>query len=308
MVTGFLGAGKTTLINALLQAGHGRRIAAIVNDFGSINIDAEILAEANDEVIGLKNGCICCSLQGDLLRTLKTVLTRKPQPDAIVIEASGVADPRGIVEALLDPVIWQSANLDSVLCVVDAEDVSDGPERLADELWLAQLGAADFVFLAKTSRLEAAAISDLRAALALQTKRLIFDPDREGLPLDVLLAPFADRQRDPPAAPSPATRAFRFETFEWRCRSAVTMAAFQAAIGRLAPDLVRAKGFLRFDEQPGRRFLFQMVGSRASVSPAADHSGEAGCSLVLIGERTRFDPEKTRHILDSLSAGGSKRS
>ena len=95
LVTGFLGAGKTSFINQLLQADHGLRIAAIVNDFGSINIDAALLEGAADGVIGLKNGCICCSLQGDLLRTLKIVLNQNPGPDHIVIEASGVADPAG---------------------------------------------------------------------------------------------------------------------------------------------------------------------------------------------------------------------
>ena len=98
LVTGFLGSGKTTLINDLLQDEHGMRIAAIVNDFGSINIDAALLESASDEVIGLKNGCICCSLQGDLLRTLKQGLTNNA-PDLIVIEASGVADPEGIIQA-----------------------------------------------------------------------------------------------------------------------------------------------------------------------------------------------------------------
>src|SRR5690606_37910380 len=100
LVTGFLGAGKTTFINDVLKADHGLRIAAIVNDFGSINIDAELLATATDAVIGLKNGCICCSLQGDLLRTLKRVMAEADRPELIVIEASGVADPRGVIDAL----------------------------------------------------------------------------------------------------------------------------------------------------------------------------------------------------------------
>lgn len=74
LVTGFLGAGKTTFINSLLNSGHGMRIAAIVNDFGAINIDEQVLSGSADGVIGLKNGCICCSLQGDLLRTLRRLL------------------------------------------------------------------------------------------------------------------------------------------------------------------------------------------------------------------------------------------
>src|ERR1700743_3786401 len=89
LVAGFLGAGKTTVVNHLLANAAGKRIAAVVNDFGSINIDAELIAGASDGVVSLTNGCICCSLEGDLLRTLATLLRRDPQPELIVIETSG---------------------------------------------------------------------------------------------------------------------------------------------------------------------------------------------------------------------------
>ena len=120
LVAGFLGAGKTTVVNHLLAHAEGRRIAAVVNDFGAINIDAELIAGASDGVVSLSNGCICCSLEGDLLRTLAALLRRDPRPEFIVIETSGVADPADIVRNLMDPVIWREAPLETVLCVVDA--------------------------------------------------------------------------------------------------------------------------------------------------------------------------------------------
>ena len=120
LVAGFLGAGKTTVVNHLLAHAEGRRIAAVVNDFGAINIDAELIAGASDGVVSLSNGCICCSLEGDLLRTLATLLRRDPRPEFIVIETSGVADPSDIVRNLMDPMIWREAPLETVLCVVDA--------------------------------------------------------------------------------------------------------------------------------------------------------------------------------------------
>src|SRR6266702_8958528 len=97
LVAGFLGAGKTTVVNHLLAHAEGRRIAAVVNDFGAINIDAELITGASDGVVSLSNGCICCSLEGDLLRTLALLLRRDPQPEVIVIETSGVADPTDVV-------------------------------------------------------------------------------------------------------------------------------------------------------------------------------------------------------------------
>src|SRR6201986_4993309 len=116
-MAGFLGAGKTTIVNHLLAHANGRRIAAVVNDFGAINIDAELIAGASDGVVSLANGCICCSLEGDLLRTLSTLLRRDPRPEFIVIETSGVADPADIVRNLMDPVILRQAPLATEVCV-----------------------------------------------------------------------------------------------------------------------------------------------------------------------------------------------
>src|SRR6201998_1329569 len=115
LVTGFLGAGKTTVVNHLLAHAEGRRIAAVVNDFGAINIDAELIAGATDGVVSLANGCICCTLGGDLLRTLAAVLRRDPRPEVIVIETSGIADPADIVRNLMDPVIFREAPLETVV-------------------------------------------------------------------------------------------------------------------------------------------------------------------------------------------------
>src|SRR6478735_8652489 len=153
LVTGFLGAGKTTVVNHLLAHAEGRRIAAVVNDFGAINIDAELITGASDGVVSLANGCICCSLEGDLLRTLSTLLRRDPKPEYIVIETSGVADPSDIVRNLMDPVIWREAPLETVLCVVDATTTAEGFD---DALVRSQLRTADVVALSKVDLVDAA--------------------------------------------------------------------------------------------------------------------------------------------------------
>src|SRR6266852_4236541 len=162
LVAGFLGAGKTTVVNHLLAHAQGRRIAAVVNDFGAINIDAELITGASDGVVNLSNGCICCSLQGDLLRTLATLLRRDPRPEFIVIETSGVADPADIVRNLMDPVIWREAPLETVLCVVDA---TTRPAALNDALLSSQVRAADVVALSKVDLVNATARAQLRDAI-----------------------------------------------------------------------------------------------------------------------------------------------
>lgn len=293
LITGFLGSGKTTLINRLLGADHGLRIAAIVNDFGAINIDADILSASADGIIGLRNGCICCSLQGDLLRTIKLLLTQDPVPDLIVIEASGVADPAGIVQSLMDPVIWLQASLGSIVCVVDAPDAS---QRGSDPLWQAQVRAADMICLAKTGGMDPDALTGLKTRLGLERWLHVFDLEAP-LPLAVLLeaGPTSGRPRDTGRAP---LRDDRFVHLEWTHSGAVEMPAFQELIGHLAPDLLRAKGFVTFQ---GRRdcMLFQLAGQRATLAPAQD-AARTGCALVLIGERGTFDEDAARAGLDRL--------
>ena len=295
IVTGFLGAGKTSLINRLLTGTHGRRIAAIVNDFGAINIDADLIVGRTGDVIGLSNGCICCSLQGDLLRSLKVLLTRPDPPDHVVVEASGIADPHGIVAALLDPVLWASVSLDAVLTVVDAEDCAENLARMVDPLWLAQVERADIVALVKTRSVET---GPLACRLRTLTQAPILMPDDEALPLDLILGP--GRVTRPHLHRHPITED-RFASLDIENPAPAAMTLFQDAMETLAPGLLRAKGLMNFVELPGRTFLFQMVGRRATLAPY--DRPQAGCRLVLIGERGTFIPGDARQVLSESWPG-----
>ncbi|WP_372674625.1 CobW family GTP-binding protein [Aquicoccus sp.] len=291
LVTGFLGAGKTTFINRMLHGEHGLRIAAIVNDFGSINIDAALLDASAEGVIGLRNGCICCSLQGDLMRTLKQVMARAPKPELIVIEASGVADPAGIVQSLMDPVIWSQARLETVIGIVDAPDAL---RRKDDPLWQAQLRGADILFLSKTADTTPQDVTALRAALSVQGKKHIFDMEAP-LPLAALFIEAGHERDSLTARPHDDSR---FLHLEWKCDGPLELHAFQETMSRLAHTLLRGKGFVSFRGRTGR-MLFQLVGTRAALSPEPS-DGEEGCKLVLIGERGEFDPDAALRALDAL--------
>lgn len=148
VIGGFLGAGKTSVLVHWLQQAHGQRIAVLVNDFGAINIDAELLSASNSDTIALSNGCVCCQIGGDLSQALLQVLAN-PQPfDAIVIEASGVSDPWPIAQiALAD----KRLSLHGVLVVVDAGAVrAHAADPLLQDSLLRQLRAADLLVLNKT--------------------------------------------------------------------------------------------------------------------------------------------------------------
>jgi cobalamin biosynthesis protein CobW len=273
LVTGFLGAGKTSFINRLLHA-TGLRIAAVVNDFGAVNIDAELIAGSADGIVGLANGCICCALQGDLLRTLGMLLRRDPQPEGIVIETSGVAEPGPIVASLLDPVVWRETPLESVVGVADAVSLLAG-ERRDDKLLLAQLRAADFIWLSKQDLLLGDRADVVPALRALGVHgRVLGEGDFSLL--------FGAGLHEAGAAPRRAGPvAERFESLSWT-GGVLSLARFQATMQALSPQLVRAKGVLAVDDRP-EALLFQMVGRRATVAPAPGGT-EPGSRVVLIWE------------------------
>jgi len=280
LVTGFLGAGKTTVVNHLLGQAEGRRIAAVVNDFGAINIDAELIAGASDGVVSLSNGCICCSLEGDLLRTLATLLRRDPRPELIVIETSGVADPADIVRNLMDPVISREAPLETVLCVVDA---TARPEALTEDALLrSQLRAADIVALSKVDLVDAAASAQMRAAIrVLRPATVVVDAINGAVPSALLFAPDLDRV---PAARESRPRgpvADHFESLSWTSERPLSLPRLQQAIGRLAPKLARAKGLFETTEQPGRLIVFQLAGGRATLALGGPLSAGAPRSRIV---------------------------
>lgn len=283
LVTGFLGAGKTTVVNHLLAHAGERRIAAIVNDFGAINIDAELIAGASDGVVSLANGCICCSLEGDLLRTLATLLRRDPKPDYIVIETSGVADPADVVRNLMDPVILREALLETVLCVMDA---GTPPAALDDALRRSQLRVADIVALSKLELADEGAGMRMRAAIRAQRARaVVVDAPHGEIPPALLFPAHADRA-PAPRAPGPKRPAEdRFETLSWTSERPLSLPRLQQAIGKLAPKLTRAKGLFETVEQPGRQMVFQFAGGRATLAPSdAPAPGVARARIVFIAE------------------------
>ncbi len=151
IIGGYLGAGKTTLINSLLAADHGRRLAVLVNDFGAVNIDVELIERHDGETISLTNGCICCSIADSLGESLDQVLALEPRPDQIIIEASGVADPAAIAGYGEG---WPGCRLDAVVVLVDAEAIRrQARDQFVGELVTRQLKRGDLVLLTKSDLL-----------------------------------------------------------------------------------------------------------------------------------------------------------
>ncbi|MGQ5525401.1 CobW family GTP-binding protein [Chitinimonas sp. PSY-7] len=169
LLTGFLGAGKTTLLNHILQTDHRYRIAVIENEFGPVNIDSTLLIVSANEVVEMSNGCLCCTIRGDLVATLRTLQQRKKAGeihfDRLVIETTGLADPTPIAQTFFaTPDLTEAYVLDAVITVVDA---LHAPKQL-DEHWVArkQVGFADRLLISKTDLVDEAQVSILSARLA----------------------------------------------------------------------------------------------------------------------------------------------
>ena len=148
ILSGFLGAGKTTLLNRILNGNHGLRVAVLVNDFGSINIDTDLIVGVEDNAISLANGCVCCNIRDDLVETVEMVINRPESPEYILLEASGVADPSGIAFTFVQPNFRDRIRLDSIISIVDADQIFAYPDYPGvQELKLRQIGFSDMVIL-----------------------------------------------------------------------------------------------------------------------------------------------------------------
>jgi G3E family GTPase len=149
IVTGFLGAGKTTLINRILTADHGRRIAVIVNEFGEIGIDHHLLLSSDQEVVQMNNGCVCCTVRGDLMRSFFQLMEHRSKFDTVIIETTGLAEPAPVAQSLYgDEAFRREFTLDGVVTVVDAKYISDQLEQSAESC--EQIAFADLILLNKT--------------------------------------------------------------------------------------------------------------------------------------------------------------
>ena len=204
ILTGFLGAGKTTLLNRLLTGNHQLRVAVLVNDFGAINIDADLVVGVESDVISLANGCVCCQIRDDLVEAVVALLERPDPIDYIVLEASGVADPAGIAVTFGDPNLRDRIRLDSITCVVDADQVLTHHEQPAlEQLKLRQIALADLLILNKVDLAGAAHVDQVKAWIDGYVNRIrIVETSFCDVPDDILLGVgrFDPTRREAPVA------------------------------------------------------------------------------------------------------------
>jgi G3E family GTPase len=283
ILTGFLGAGKTTLLN------HGLRVAVLVNDFGAINIDAELVVDVADDVISLANGCICCSLRDDLVEAVLRTMARPEQPEYILLEASGVADPAGITLAFHTPRLRDRIRLDSITCVLDAQQVfayPNYPELL--QLQLHQIAFADMVVLNKVDLATPEQLQQIHALIDHHFNNIrIVETSYCDVPYEILLgvgrfdpaaliaaAPNGDHHHGHDAGPA-------FDTWSFETDRLLSLAALEKTARKLPGGVFRCKGIVQTVEEPERPAVLQVVCRRVDITRLEGWAGRRPATRIV---------------------------
>jgi G3E family GTPase len=291
VIGGYLGSGKTTLVNHLLRHSDGRRIAVAVNEFGSIPIDQDLIVGAQGDVLTLSGGCICCSIGDDLVGGLGVLAKRAGKLDCVLIEASGVALPRAIAQSLT---LVQGLVHDATLVLVDCETVCDQiVDRYIGDTIARQIADADLIVLNKTDVASAAARARALATLAARAPSVrIVETLFSRVSPDVVFG-IADRGGFVCAEPAPAHDTTGYATVALDLPDPVDVDRLQAALVDEA-GLLRTKGFVR--DADGAWKLLHQVGRRASATAAPDRGDQSG-RLVCIALRHTIECSDIARII-----------
>ena len=269
VLTGYLGAGKTTLLNRILSEPHGKKYAVIVNEFGEIGIDNDLVVGADEEVFEMNNGCICCTVRGDLIRIIDGLMKRKGKFDAIIVETTGLADPAPVAQTFfMDQDVGERAKLDAVVTVADAkwltERLKDAPEAKN------QIAFADVIILNKADLVTPEQLDAVEAVIrAINPAARIHRTTKCALPIaDVLDRNAFDLDRILDIEPDFLEEGHHhhhaedIRSMSFEIRGDVDPEKFMPWINELTqvqgPDILRCKGILAFKGEP-KRFVFQGV-------------------------------------------------
>lgn len=269
VLTGFLGAGKTTLLNRILTEPHGKKYAVIINEFGEVGIDNDIVAQVDEEIFEMNNGCICCTVRGDLIRIISGLLKRGKAFDGIIVETTGLADPGPVIQSFfVDDTLQKRTKLDAVITLIDAQHIT---KQLVDSKEAReQVAFADVLLLNKTDLVDEAAQDSVAAALRqINAFAPIITTERSKVSLDKILGVGAfDLARIMAAEPDFLTHGHHHEhndditSFSLTLDKPLNPILFDAWISNLAqtkgPDLLRYKGILSMADMP-QRFVLQGV-------------------------------------------------
>lgn len=279
VIGGYLGAGKTTLVNHILRTAD-QRIAVLVNDFGDINIDEDLIASQDGDTISLANGCICCSLVDGFSSALATITGLDPLPERLVIESSGVADPATVAAYGHGP----GLTLDATVVVVDAETIrKKATDVYVGDTVVGQLGSGDIIVLNKTDLIEPDAVRATREWLHDRAPQAVIVEAANAVVDPAVLFGAVPPQLRPDVEPHENHHAESlFESWTWTSSEPVERSSLEALMEALPDQVVRAKGVFYLSEDASQPMVLQRVGKRWTLRRFLRPSAP-GSRLVVIG-------------------------
>lgn len=309
IIGGYLGAGKTTLVNQLLRSAGSARLAVLVNDFGELSVDAALIASRDGNLLQLAGGCVCCSFGSDLMSALQQMRELQPRPAQILVETSGVARPDAVARTLG---LLPGLRLDAVLVLADAEAVRErAADRYVGELVRQQLAAADIVLLNKCDRVGSAQIDALHrwlsevagAARIVACTRAEVDAALLCGGVDAAAARARRALSALPGGIAPRLQASGaaelFDSLSLEFAHAVQVQRLAEALAAPPLQLLRAKGLMR--DADGRPHVLHVVGRRAGWEPAPQGPAARG-RLVCIALRGQLQADRIRAALAACAA------
>ena len=294
VLTGYLGAGKTTLLNRILSENHGRKYAVVINEFGELGVDNDLVVDTDEEVFEMNNGCICCTVRGDLIRIVGGLMKRRGRFDGIIIETTGLANPAPVAQTFfVDEGVRARTRLDAIVTVVDAKNLLARLDDSAEAA--AQIAFADVIVLNKTDLVDADALDAVEARIrTINRFARIHRTERSNVDIGSVLDQGAfDLQRILELEPDFLTDTDHehnedISSMSFEVAKPIDPEKFNAWIGQLlaekGQDLLRTKGILAYSGED-RRFAFQavhMIADGDFISPWAA-GADRRSRLVFIG-------------------------
>jgi len=287
VIGGYLGAGKTTLVNHLLRAADGLRLAVLVNDFGALPIDRDLITGSDGDTLEISGGCVCCSYGSDLVEALLGLPQRRPGIDRVLIETSGVALP-GMVASAVG--LLQGYSVDGTVVLADAETVRrQAADAYIGDTITRQLAAADLVILNRCDLVSEVTRDEIvRWVAAEAPSNRVVPAERCTVPAELVLGlrGGGDRVSTVLRAPGGVAASVLYQSVELKPDGAVDVERLARALAASDSGVLRAKGFLR--DKDGRLVILQVVGRRFEVTDAP--AGATPGTLVVIGLRGQLDP------------------
>ena len=293
ILSGYLGSGKTTIINRTLAGDHGLRLGVLVNDFGPVNIDASLIAAEGDDLVELSNGCVCCSIGDDLGVAMSALFARPNPPQHLLLEASGVAEPARIV---MSAGYWPGFELDAVVVAADVETIeARASDKYVGRLVRNQLAAADLIVLTKSDLVQPERMTEVTKWMRQQRPEARIVPAVDGcVPMEILLGKSGRTGSGINSDPVH----MHFATAVWHPQGPVDTARLAERMALFPNWVHRVKGFV-LDASSGANILVQVSGQRCVMVPAENQLDHC---LVMIGTGPRRDLERLCAELDGCLA------